>query len=557
MDFLNQIAKQISELFRSMTAGSKIAVGLLLAVLVVLLFFLFSGKMSSSGEYLFAGESFSATQVQKMEGAFGAEGLSGYSAVPAGGGFKVKVEGHKANFINALVKHKALPPNCYDEIEEASNDVGPFTSPTLIKESLRNGKTNMLARKIADMNPLIENVTIMFNKEKPRGFNATEKSSAGIIVKPVPGETLSTTLARSIQQLAAGSLGIPAADITVVDGPTGYCFSGDLNKGDVADQLAESEREVYWKKKIHELIGIGGMTIAVNVKQDPYKSRVTSVYKPNKTDTVAQRMYEKNRSSETQTPATMGRIGLVSNTPRGRIEGAANTTNNNKSEDSETQTKNVFGESREQIVYNTGLEQQVNVSIQIPSEHYAKIWRSQNPTPEGEDPKTPKPEELAAIESKVIEQTKGSVANLLKEEGVKDPSQFVYVTTCQSIAAESVAEPGMMSKAMGWFGKYWTVLGLFVLAIFSLRALRSFMRSVPVEIADSSTAEKQKGKAKKAGIQDDTVSEETAKAMASQMLKKFDGKGPSLRDELTMLVNQDADAAATILRGWIGSPTKT
>jgi len=40
-----------------------------------------------------------------------------------------------------------------------------------------------------------------------------------------------------------------------------------------------------------------------------------------------------------------------------------------------------------------------------------------------------------------------------------------------------------------------------------------------------------------------------------QRLGRFTGSGPSLRDELAELVQEDPDAAANILRTWIGSPT--
>lgn len=552
MDFLNQISKQLSELFRSMTPGSRIAIGLLLAILSVSLFFLFSGKITESGEYLFAGESFGTTQIQKMEAAFGVEGLSGSTSIPTGDGFKVKVEGNKASYIAALVKHKSLPPNCYDAVQEALNEVGPFTSPTQVNQFIHNGKTIKLTQMIAALDS-VEKAELMFTKKKSRGFNNKEKSSATVMVKPIPGEIISASLANSIQRMAASSLCIPAADITVADGKTGHCFSGDLNTGEIADRLADSERETNWQQRIRNLIGIEGMTVVVNVERDPYKSHKEFVISPDKKGTVAKKSYEKSGSSKSQLSATTGRPGPVSNAAN-RIAVTATPANNNSTQDSETMSDNLVAGSTKEIVYDTNREQQVNVSIQLPSEHFAKIWQSKNQTAEGEEPKTPTAAELATIEAEVVARTKQLVTNLLKRKGVKDPSEFVYVTSYQSFTFEPTEAPGMTSKATAWFGKYWTVLGLFGLAFFSLRALRSVMRSVPVEISDSTTQERQKSKLGKIGNQDDTVSEETAKAVAFQMLKKFDGTGPSLRDELTVLVNQDTDAAATILRGWIGNP---
>jgi flagellar biosynthesis/type III secretory pathway M-ring protein FliF/YscJ len=40
---------------------------------------------------------------------------------------------------------------------------------------------------------------------------------------------------------------------------------------------------------------------------------------------------------------------------------------------------------------------------------------------------------------------------------------------------------------------------------------------------------------------------------AERRLKRLSGAGPTLRDELSQLVIEDPDAAANILRNWIGN----
>jgi flagellar biosynthesis/type III secretory pathway M-ring protein FliF/YscJ len=39
----------------------------------------------------------------------------------------------------------------------------------------------------------------------------------------------------------------------------------------------------------------------------------------------------------------------------------------------------------------------------------------------------------------------------------------------------------------------------------------------------------------------------------SPRLRRFSGNGPSLRDELGQLVHEDPNAAANVLRAWIGN----
>ena len=72
------------------------------------------------------------------------------------------------------------------------------------------------------------------------------------------------------------------------------------------------------------------------------------------------------------------------------------------------------------------------------------------------------------------------------------------------------------------------------------------MRATPVEISDTEVDDSEDDH----GLEMDKKTSE----MASAMLRHFEGNSPSLRDELSALVNEDTDAAATILRSWIGTP---
>src|SRR5947209_19917323 len=78
MDFINKAIAQITDLFRSMTAGARITAGLLLAVLVVSLGYLFNHQSSSADGYLMGGESVSLSQLSAIHEAFGKAHLGGY-----------------------------------------------------------------------------------------------------------------------------------------------------------------------------------------------------------------------------------------------------------------------------------------------------------------------------------------------------------------------------------------------------------------------------------------------------------------------------------------------
>ena len=86
MDFLNRALAQVRDLFLSMTPGARITAGLLLAVVVISLAYLLHGGVGGD-TYLFGGASFTPSEQQAMETAFGKAGLNGFEFV----GGKVRV----------------------------------------------------------------------------------------------------------------------------------------------------------------------------------------------------------------------------------------------------------------------------------------------------------------------------------------------------------------------------------------------------------------------------------------------------------------------------------
>ena len=78
MDFLNKAIAQLSELFRSMTPGARIMAGLLLAVVVISVGYLFQHSATGPDTYLFGGEPISNGQLDRVEAAIAKAGLSDF-----------------------------------------------------------------------------------------------------------------------------------------------------------------------------------------------------------------------------------------------------------------------------------------------------------------------------------------------------------------------------------------------------------------------------------------------------------------------------------------------
>ena len=126
MDFLNKAIAQITDLFRSMTPGARITAGLLLAVLVVSLGYLFNHQSSSPDAFLMDGESLPPSELKAIAGAFSKAKLGDYD-IDASHRIRVPA-GEKAKYMAALVDGNAVPRGFGDHMIAAIKEAGPFSS---------------------------------------------------------------------------------------------------------------------------------------------------------------------------------------------------------------------------------------------------------------------------------------------------------------------------------------------------------------------------------------------------------------------------------------------
>ncbi len=109
-----------------MTPGARITAGLLLAVVVVSLGYLFQQQVAGAGRLPVATASRSRpTRSQATEAAFGKANLSSYTIE----GAQIRVpRGQQAAYMAALADAKALPPNFGSAMEKALDNGNVFES---------------------------------------------------------------------------------------------------------------------------------------------------------------------------------------------------------------------------------------------------------------------------------------------------------------------------------------------------------------------------------------------------------------------------------------------
>jgi flagellar M-ring protein FliF len=134
----------------------------------------------------------------------------------------------------------------------------------------------------------------------------------------------------------------------------------------------------------------------------------------------------------------------------------------------------------------------------------------------------------------------------------RDTRKRVKVVALDTLPAPAIVPPSMASKALAWSGRYWNTVAMLGVAMFSLMVLRSVVKNAPAPSATPQTAAAAPAltltSEEPAGRGDTPAGEEPADDRPRLRLKK----GTTVKDDLVEIVREDPDAAADILRSWIG-----
>ncbi len=551
MDFLNKTFAQFSDLFRTMTPGARITAGLLLAVVVISLVYLFSYQMSSSDTYLLGGQIFQPGEMADIQAALGKNNLK---CSPDGARIKIP-RGRETDYVAALSAEGALPRD-WNSIGDGIDDGGPFDSPDYRKQRMKLATEKDLAFAISQLDN-VKYAMVKYDMFKEGGLRKKVVTSASVTAYPVGNRKLSQRVVNGIRVLVSGSLAsMKPEDVNVINGRTGdaYVVNNDAENGLYGNRYFDLSQE--WEQKktndIHKLLAhIPGVKVLMSVILDPTESTTTAKITPDKKApaTLTTTTPEITRDREGAAPG--GRAGFSANQPGAIRNTAGRGSKENESESKSTST-NLVGQTNESSILVGMTPIWMAASVVVPHSYLVDIWKQKNPPPEGEDPKDPEEKDLEEIKQEEVSQIRELVATLFPDDmkGVTDKTNQVKVTIGRNIKPDPIPEPAMTSTAMTWLGANWGMIGVVVLAFASLGMLRSMIKSTPLE----SPAGQQPGTDLTAemGAPAEEGGEEVVDRQ-QRRLARFAAGGASLRDELTEMVQEDPDVAANILRTWIGT----
>ncbi len=550
MDFLNKGFAQVSDLFGSMTPGTRITTALLLVVVVVSMGYLFHYQVSGPDLFLMGGVNLPPSHIPAMEAAFATAGLNSYEIE----GTRIRIpRNQRAAYMGALADANAMPPEWGNALENTIAQEGVFISQDQRQDRLRIAKQKELGLIIRSMQG-IENAAVLYDTRTKRGFRRETVTTASVSVKPLGNDELTETQVSAIRHLVAGSIaGMKPENVTVASLNGGRIYSGGPESANSATQnayrkLKDADEDRLKAKVLEALAYVPGVIATVNVELDKeLMTRKQSVKHGLKPVTVF--MEEKTSSSTSQGGQSGGRAGYTANAPVALASASQSQESEKSADESESAQRSVVDEEHSVTDSVGHLPTRVTVVVGIPKSYFESIWHKQNPVAEGEEAKSPDKAALDTIQQAEISKIQKHVAGLLPiVERVTDPTELVTVNPFQDIEQAAIPTPGLGENTMAWFGQYWSTLGMLGLVAFSLVTLRSMIGRPSGSPDSEEEADTLSMEMSREGGEADAVA-------VAHRLGRLSKGGPSLRDELSEVVREDPDTAANILRTWIGTPT--
>ncbi|MEX2167727.1 MAG: flagellar M-ring protein FliF C-terminal domain-containing protein [Pirellulales bacterium] len=549
MNSLNKLFAQVRELFLSMTPAARITAGLLLAVVVVSLAFLFQQGMAGPDEYLFGGEPFSAGQIAQVEAALATVGNDFRIE-----GNRIRVPRSKKDvYIAAVADAGALPRNI-DSIMSDALDGGSFLESREAKRSRMQAASESRLSYIISLMPWVDQAFVTVAIEESRGLKSERPASATVNVLPLPGELLDGRRLRNLQKLVAGTHPSLATEKVVV-----------TNLGDDSDAISGSAPEDYddeyyqlrmafennKREDISKVLSyIPGVRVQVSANLDDTIEETIRDVKPAQPGVMVRSTSDTEKTTQATTDGG-GQPGLEAQGPNRRgpdqsvaAKNQSETTRNN------TQEENVVGFTESELRRTGYKEKEVFASVAVPRDYIVNVWKQLNPPTQGQPPKEPDENELKIVQSNEVSKIENLVKPLLPRLTLgEDEYKQVHVEVVNSVTRDPLPEPSFSSHAMAWTGQNWGTVSMLGLAAFSLLMLRSIVRSSPNGESSSAVA----GPTLRLEPSDAPETESSDASVEPPRQRLRLRKSHSLKEDLAEIVREDPEAAAMILRNWISN----
>ncbi len=578
MDFINQLVAQARGLFLSMTPGTRVMAIIMVAAIAISSAFLVRDSQQTKMELLFGGHLFKDSELYRAETAMSNAGLRLYQR----DGNRIKVPTSERDlYLKALSEGNAVPRDLGSSLEKALSG-GNFLEPlTTTKTRILAARQNDIAEAIGKL-PFVEHASVSYD-ERRDGFATRSQSTAAVMVLPKVGFQITDQHKRGIMRLVQSAFaGLKYEDITVMDLSNASEMNGET------DPL-NSEQQQYYQQKIQVeqdlrrkavnlLADYGEVRLEVNVELDPTLREESEKLAYADKPVTVQSTTTKKDSEATKTTAG-GRPGTEPNALANKsasLSGGGGDSNSKTKEQQESERKIVGKEKT--LTAKVGLQVlNATLSVAIPTSYYnvayRRQWQDLN-TDKAISEITPiKPTEYTQLKNDIKDRIQSSLSAILPAP-VAGTSGLLRVTVTDylDMPVEPLPEASLVQTLTAWLATQWQSVAMLGLAAAALMSIRSFAKvgattddsafdngfGIPLdEATDLDLADLMAANQNAPGVDasGQPIMGGSIEGGGSPDAKRFGNKVPSgsdIRDQLSDMVRDNPDAAATLLKSWIG-----
>jgi flagellar M-ring protein FliF len=401
----------------------------------------------------------------------------------------------------------------------------------------------------------------LYDIDTKPGFNKEKVITATASIKPVGTSQLDEARVSSIRHLVAGTIAcLKPENVTVCD-LNGRTWHGNLNESGAEGNLYISQQRIYEQnlkaKILNALCYIPNVTVETSVELARVKQPQHIANAPKNANSI-------NKNGRNN-PSAAASLQPNTATVLKALLGSGDAESNAPAD------APVASEQFEKE--DVGLTPTLaKVSVGVPTSYFQKIWQERNPLQVGRTTNAPDPAALDQIRIEESAKIQRHVGQLLPSvENAAKAAELVTVTTFQDIPIQEPPAPDYREHLWNWLHQSWGTLGTVALALISLLVLRSMVRGASTANArtimqdnhDDDLAELKsatvppphaQGFYKTSGHAAYSVSGHPERSEGSRQARSQNhyNTNPSLNDELSEMVADDPDAAANVLRSWIG-----
>ncbi len=251
MNLFKQSSEQARNALAAMPMQSRVISVMLAAAIAIGLAFLVRGNGSASSTFLFGGRTFGEQDLDAIELAFSAAGLSEWDRE----GRRIKVpRENKSEYLAALKESSSLPSSLHSSVQDAINATGVFDSSDLMNARQKAAKEADLGKRIA-MLPEVKTASVVYDRGERRGLSQTRPQSASVLVVPEGTAPLPRYRVLAIKEMIRASYaGMSSDDVDIVD--TNGTTTSSLDSDDDPLLRKQQETEAWWKQKIRSALAL-------------------------------------------------------------------------------------------------------------------------------------------------------------------------------------------------------------------------------------------------------------------------------------------------------------